>query len=65
MRVYNDLFQEEGSEIYLKPVSNYVKTGVPVNFYTVLNQQPVKMNRLLDTVLLQTLFNPANTYGVK
>jgi voltage-gated potassium channel Kch len=31
-----DLFDPEGSEIYLKPVSRYVKTGEPVNFYTVL-----------------------------
>lgn len=34
-KVYDVLFEAEGSEIYLKPVSRYVKTGVPVNFYTV------------------------------
>ncbi len=33
--VFKDLFDPEGSEIYLKPVSDYVKTGVPVNFYTI------------------------------
>jgi hypothetical protein len=32
--VFKDLFDPEGSEIYLKPVSDYVKTGVPLNFYT-------------------------------
>ncbi len=34
--VFDDLFSSEGSEIYLKPVSRYVKTGESVNFYTVL-----------------------------
>ncbi len=35
-KVYDVLFEAEGSEIYLKPVSRYVKTGQSVNFYTVL-----------------------------
>ncbi len=35
-KVYDVLFEAEGSEIYLKPVSRYVKTGETVNFYTVL-----------------------------
>jgi voltage-gated potassium channel Kch len=35
-KVYDILFEAEGSEIYLKPVSRYVKHGEPVNFYTVL-----------------------------
>ncbi len=35
-KVYDVLFEAEGSEIYLKPVSRYVKTGVPMNFYTVV-----------------------------
>lgn len=35
-KVYDVLFAADGSEIYLKPVSHYVKIGVPINFYTVL-----------------------------
>jgi voltage-gated potassium channel Kch len=35
-KVYDILFEAEGSEIYLKPVSRYVKTGVAVNYYTIL-----------------------------
>ena len=35
-KVYDILFEAEGSEIYLKPVSRYVKTGEAVNFYTIL-----------------------------
>ena len=34
--VFADLFDPEGSEIYLKPAGDYVQTGKPVNFYTVV-----------------------------
>lgn len=34
--VFWDLFDPDGSEIYLKPVSRYVKTGMEVNFHTVV-----------------------------
>ena len=30
----NDILDEEGSELYMKPVADYVKTGVPVDSYT-------------------------------
>lgn len=33
--VFADLFDAEGTEIYLKPVEDYVATGRPVDFYTV------------------------------
>lgn len=36
MPVFTDMLDPEGSEIYLKPVENYVTPGAPVNFYTVL-----------------------------
>jgi hypothetical protein len=34
--VFADLFNADGSEIYLKPAADYVKTGQPLNFYTVV-----------------------------
>ena len=34
--VFNTLFDTQGVEIYLKPVTNYVKTGQPVSFFTVV-----------------------------
>jgi voltage-gated potassium channel Kch len=34
--VFTDIFDPEGAEIYLKPVSDYVTPGTPVNFYTVV-----------------------------
>jgi voltage-gated potassium channel Kch len=34
--VFTDIFDPEGSEIYLKPAGEYVLLGSPVNFYTVV-----------------------------
>ncbi len=36
MGVFSDLFDPQGAEIYLKPVGDYVETGKPVNFYSVV-----------------------------
>jgi len=33
--VFTDLFDPEGAEAYIRPVSQYVKTGIEVNFYTI------------------------------
>jgi len=34
--VFRTIFAPEGAEIYLKPVADYVETGQPVSFYTVV-----------------------------
>jgi len=34
--VFADLFDPQGSEIYIKPAENYVRLGAAVNFYTVV-----------------------------
>jgi voltage-gated potassium channel Kch len=34
--VFDNLFNSEGSEIYLKPIEDYIKTGERMNFYTLL-----------------------------
>ncbi|MBN1799780.1 MAG: hypothetical protein JW822_14480 [Spirochaetales bacterium] len=33
---YAEIFDARGIEIYLKPVKNYIKTGIETNFYTIL-----------------------------
>ena len=35
-RVFTTLFSSEGSEIYIRPMSDYIKLGSTVDFYTVL-----------------------------
>jgi len=36
MKVFESLFEAEGSEIYLKPVTEYVSHGESVDFYTII-----------------------------
>ena len=35
-RVFESLFETEGSELYLKPVGDYVEPNNEVNFYTLI-----------------------------
>ena len=37
MHVFSELFNPEGSEVYLKPAAFYVELDKPVNFYTVVD----------------------------
>ncbi|MFM7671995.1 MAG: CASTOR/POLLUX-related putative ion channel [Bacteroidota bacterium] len=37
-KVFDVLFKSEGSEIYLKPIQRYIKTNVPVDFYTLIER---------------------------
>lgn len=34
--IFDDLLDEEGSEIYMRPVTDYVDVGRPLNFYTLV-----------------------------
>jgi voltage-gated potassium channel Kch len=44
-KVYDVLFESEGSEIYLKPVSRYVQPNVPINLYT-LAESAAQLNEV-------------------
>ena len=37
--VFRELFVPEGSEIYLKPITNYVNVNKKINFYELVEQQ--------------------------
>jgi hypothetical protein len=65
MRVFEILFSSEGSEIYLKPVNNYVKTGIPVNFYTVLESARQKGETAIGYRKAAEAFDSTKAYGVK
>jgi hypothetical protein len=41
-KVLDDLFDANGSEIYLKKAENYIKLLMPVNFYTILESASQK-----------------------
>jgi len=62
--VFGDLFDAAGSEIYLRPITDYVATGRPVNVATV-----TEAARRLDEVAIgyrirSEAGDPARAYGV-
>jgi voltage-gated potassium channel Kch len=62
--VFRDLFSSEGSEIYLKPVGHYVKTGVPVTFSTVIAAAAQKGEIAFGYKLARSAGDAAASYGV-
>jgi ion channel POLLUX/CASTOR len=65
MRVFEILLNSEGSEIYLKPVKNYVKTGIPLDFYTVIESAGQKSETAIGYRIASEAFNSRKAYGVK
>jgi len=62
--VYEDLFNPLGSEIYLKPASEYVKTGVAVNFYTILEAAARKGETAIGYRLTSLSEDAKRSFGV-
>jgi voltage-gated potassium channel Kch len=62
--VFTDLFDPEGSELYLKPINDYVQTGVPVNFYTVVDAARRRNETALGYRVLTEAGNGEKNYGI-
>jgi hypothetical protein len=62
--VFDELFDAQGSELYLKPVDLYVQPEVEVNFYTVVGAA-LKRNEIAVGYRLKNIAeNPALDYGI-
>ncbi len=64
MRVFEDLFDTDGSEIYLKPMTDYIKPGEKVNFYTVLESAKRKGQTAIGYRIAAQSQDNAKAYGV-
>lgn len=64
MDVFADIFDPEGSEIYLKPIGDYVATAQPVNFYTVVEAARRRGETALGYRLMKESHNAEKAYGV-
>jgi len=62
--VFDDLFDPQGSEIYLKPASDYVRLGQAVNFYTVVEAARRRGEVAFGYRLQIHGGDPARDYGV-
>lgn len=64
MRVFEDLFDADGSEIYLKPITSYIKTGEPVSLYTLVESARLKGQIAIGYRIAEHAFNSEKAYGV-
>lgn len=65
IQVFEELFNPEGVELYLKPIGDYIELGRPVNFYTLL-EAARPLNQLAIGYLIYANRNdPATGFGVK
>ncbi len=62
--VFTDIFDPDGSEIYLKPAGQYVQIDHPVNFYTIL-ESAARRNEVAIGYRIESLSgNAEKSYGV-
>ena len=62
--IFTDIFDPEGAEIYLKPISDYVQTGAPVNFYTVIQAALNRNETAIGYRLMRENADANKSYGV-
>jgi ion channel POLLUX/CASTOR len=63
-KVFDTLFAAEGSEIYLKPVSQYLKTGEAVNMYTILERVARNKETFIGYRIIAESRNVATNFGI-
>lgn len=63
--VFKDLFDADGSEIYLKLARHYVKLGSPVNFYTVMEAAKSKGETAIGYHLKTVPQTRENVFGIR
>ncbi len=64
--ILDDIFDEEGSEIYTKPIKNYVKCGEKINYATLLHSAMLKGEICIGYMICngenyEYVMNPAKT----
>jgi hypothetical protein len=62
--VFADIFDPEGAEICLKPVSDYVAPGTPVSFYTVVEAARRRGETTLGYRIAAESNDASKSYGV-
>jgi len=63
-KVFDILFEAEGAEIYLKNATDYVKPGVAVNFYTLMESAFAKNETAIGYRKIKHAFSPEHNYGI-
>jgi voltage-gated potassium channel Kch len=64
MKIFEQLFKSEGNEVYLKPASQYIKTGVDVDFYTIVESAARKHEVAIGYRLIEDYDNDEKNFGI-
>ncbi len=64
MRVFDDLFNAGGSEIYLKPMRDYIVSGSEVDFYTLVESAARQGQTAIGYRLNHLVHDNTKAYGV-
>jgi ion channel POLLUX/CASTOR len=63
-KVFDILFEADGSEIYLKPISRYIRTDEETSFYTILERASELGESALGYRVFSEKDNSENHFGV-
>lgn len=63
--IFSDLLDEAGSEVYLRPISDYVVTGAPVSFATIVHAARQRGQIAIGYRIDADADSAANGFGVK
>jgi hypothetical protein len=63
--IFADIFDPEGAEIYLKPAVRYVRPGIPVSFYTVVEAARRRGEAAIGYRLHALADDAGRAYGVR
>ncbi|MBK9103647.1 MAG: potassium transporter TrkA [Saprospiraceae bacterium] len=64
MPVFEDLFAADGSEIYLKPIKDYITPGVSVDFYTILESARRRGHTAIGYRMIAAAHDKNKSYGI-
>jgi voltage-gated potassium channel Kch len=62
--VFDDLFDADGAEIYLKPITDFIITDEPVNFYTILESAKKRGETAIGYRLMKESEFAEKSFGV-
>ena len=64
MRVFEDLFNAEGSEIYLNPIRDYIRHDGEIDFYTLLESARRKGQTAIGYRIASLAHDSSKAYGI-
>jgi hypothetical protein len=64
VHVFDDMFDADGSEIYLKPIINYIKAGMEVDFFTVLESAKRQNQIAIGYRIMSKQYDKESSYGI-